>query len=78
VLDESDSTLAFFVSDNGILWGEFGLTGKRLPYRSAVEIPLLMRGPDRLDPSGDERVVSNVDIAPTILARARRSWPGCS
>jgi arylsulfatase A-like enzyme len=66
-LNESRHTLAFLVSDNGLLWGEFGLTGKRYPYRASVEVPLLMRWPARLSPMVDRRLVTNVDIAPTIF-----------
>ena len=69
--DETDETLAIFVSDNGISWGEHGFLGKRLPYRESVRIPLLVRWPagTRHDPS-DDSLVANVDLAPTVLEAA--------
>ena len=69
-LGEADNTLAFFMSDNGMLWGEFGLTGKRYPYRKSVEIPLLMRWPDGLKAGADRRLVGTIDIVPTVLDAA--------
>jgi arylsulfatase A-like enzyme len=64
---EADNTLAFFVSDNGLMWGEHGLGFKRLPYTQSAMIPLGMRWPDHLVGGFDERLVATVDIAPTIL-----------
>lgn len=66
-LGETRDTLAIFVSDNGMHWGEFGVSGKRSPYRASVEVPLLVRWPAHLSAGVDPRLVSNVDIAPTIL-----------
>ena len=66
-LGESTNTLAFFTSDNGAHWGEFGLSGKRYPYRYSVRVPLLMRWPQRLQPRVDRRLVANLDIGPTVL-----------
>jgi arylsulfatase A-like enzyme len=70
-LGETRDTLAFFMSDNGYLLGEHGLFGKRLPYEPSVRIPLLMRWPDRV-PAGRvaERLVANIDVAPTVLEAA--------
>jgi arylsulfatase A-like enzyme len=64
---ESRSTLAIFMSDNGFLWGEHGLTDKRLPYVQSVRIPLLLRWPGHVTQTVDSRLVANVDIAPTIF-----------
>ena len=67
-LNETRDTIAVFTSDNGYLWGEHGVRGKLLPYEHAVRIPLIVRAPGYLDPdSDDERLVVNIDIAPTIL-----------
>ncbi len=70
-LDEESNTLAFFLSDNGYLWGEHGITEKRLPYTPAIRIPLFVRWPGFVA-SGvvDERLVANIDLAPTILEAA--------
>jgi arylsulfatase A-like enzyme len=67
-LDESTRTIAFFLSDNGWLWGEHGLEGKRLPYAESVRIPFYMRWPGHTVPGTEEdRFVANIDIAPTVL-----------
>ena len=70
-LDEERDTLAIFVSDNGYLWGEHGLSSKRVPYTGSIAVPLMVRWPGTL-PEGirDERLVMNIDIAPTILKAA--------
>jgi arylsulfatase A-like enzyme len=68
---ELGNTLAIFVSDNGYQWGEHGLESKHTPYTYSVRIPMFMRWPDRL-PAGvdDQRIVANLDLAPTALDAA--------
>jgi len=44
-------------------------TSKFLPYRKAVEVPFLVRWPGRVAAGAvDDRLVTHVDITPTILA----------
>lgn len=70
-LRELKRTLVFFVSDNGYFWAEHGLTDKRLPYTEAISVPLYARWPGRLAAGArDLRLVSLVDLAPTVLAAA--------
>ncbi len=75
-LGERRSTLAIFLSDNGQLWNDHGLVRgrfhKRHPYTYSVRIPLLVRWPGHV-PRGtiDDRLVANIDIAPTVLEAAR-------
>ena len=66
-----DNTIVVYMSDNGLLLGEHRLEGKRLPYTEATSVPFAMAAPGRI-PAGtvDTRLVSNVDVAPTILAAA--------
>jgi arylsulfatase A-like enzyme len=67
---EERRTLAFFLSDNGYLWGDHGLRWKAHPY--AIRVPLFMRWPARVGPGAvDTRLVTNIDIAPTVLEAAR-------
>ena len=69
---EDEETLAFFVSDNGYLAGEHGgLARKHMPYREAIQVPMLMRWPGHV-PAGldSEEIVANIDIAPTIYEAA--------
>jgi arylsulfatase A-like enzyme len=69
-LDESN-TLAFFISDNGFLWYEHHLVGKRHPYDSSVEVPFAARWPGHLPAGGrDERIAANIDLAPTAYDAA--------
>jgi arylsulfatase A-like enzyme len=66
-LGEQD-TLAIFISDNGLMWGEHGVAGhKRLPYPQSASVPLLMRWPGHVATgASDARLAANVDLAPTI------------
>lgn len=71
-LGELENTLVVFTSDNGYFYGEHGRSGKFLPYDEAVRVPFLMRWPAGNVPAGvvDQRIVSHVDIAATIMAAA--------
>lgn len=65
---DAGNTLAFFLSDNGTMWGEYGLMGKGVPYTPSVKVPMMMRWPAGTDGrSIDRRLVTNVDIAATVL-----------
>ena len=72
----ADSTLMLYMSDHGYTLGEHGLIGKQTAYETSLRMPLLAYAPGMIDPKTvvDEHV-SNVDIAPTILAQAGRSMP---
>ncbi|HEY7873776.1 MAG TPA: sulfatase [Actinomycetota bacterium] len=67
---ELDETYIFYISDNGLMWGEHGLAGKAVPYMPAVSVPFLMRAPGGPKGFEDERLVANIDIAPTIMDAA--------
>jgi arylsulfatase A-like enzyme len=71
------STLMFFISDNGYLLGEHGVSqAKRLPYRESVQVPMYMRWPGHVRAGAvDDRLVLNADIAPTIASAARLRPP---
>jgi N-acetylglucosamine-6-sulfatase len=61
-------TLVIFTSDNGFFHGEHGVASeKMLAYEPSIRVPLIMRGPGV--PAGGERrrLVTNADLAPTIL-----------
>jgi arylsulfatase A-like enzyme len=65
------NTLVVFTSDNGFLWGEHGLDQKkRLPYLQSAQVPMLVRWPGHVPASRDSRLVSSIDLAPTILDAA--------
>lgn len=68
---EADNTLAIFLSDNGLMWGEHWLANKGVPYTEAINVPFLARWPGRIAAGGrDSRFVANIDIAPTVLEAA--------
>jgi arylsulfatase A-like enzyme len=62
-----DNTLVVFTSDRGQQFGSHGLIGDDSFYEESVRIPLAMRHP-RLERGGQrDMLVSQADIAPTIL-----------
>lgn len=68
---EKDETLVIYMSDNGYMWGEHGLVGKKPPYRGGIEIPMLMAWPGHVDRGySDLRIAANIDVAPTIYDAA--------
>lgn len=69
-------TLVIFTSDGGHLWGEHGLIDKRCAYEESIRIPMLAHCPDMIT-SGSrcEQIISNIDIAPTLLQLAGVSAP---
>jgi arylsulfatase A-like enzyme len=75
-LDEEQDTLAVFMSDNGFLWGEHGIVGKRYAYTQSIQIPLMIRWEGRVAAgSVDDRLVANLDLAPTLLDAAGVELP---
>ncbi|MEO1370811.1 MAG: sulfatase, partial [Acidobacteriota bacterium] len=70
-----DNTYVFFVSDNGLLWGEHRLGGKAAPYEESIRIPMAVRGPTT--PAGEtfSHLVANIDLAPTLLELAGAPLP---
>jgi arylsulfatase A-like enzyme len=76
-LGEDRDTLAFFVSDNGYLWGQHGIINKTVPYLPSVKVPLMVRWPGRVRAgSVDRRLVANIDLAPTIAQAAGATVDG--
>ena len=68
---ELDNTIFVFTSDNGILQGQHGLTGKNIPYEEGVRMPLAIKVPPSLldgnAPSSVASLTANIDLAPTLL-----------
>jgi arylsulfatase A-like enzyme len=68
---ETRETLAFFMGDNGMLWGAHGISGKQTPYTPSIRLPMFARWPGHIDAGAvDHRFVANIDVAPTVLAAA--------
>lgn len=68
---ELGDTVFMFTSDNGVVQGQHRLVGKNVAYEEGIHLPLVVTAPRAvLGTSPPERVkglVSNVDLAPTIL-----------
>lgn len=64
---KTESTLAFFLGDNGYTWAEHGLINKRSAYRQSVRIPFFVTWPGHFDQGEDTRLVGTIDMLPTIL-----------
>jgi N-acetylglucosamine-6-sulfatase len=70
-LELDKSTLLFYMSDNGFCFGEHGLIDKRHMYEPSMRVPLLVRCPEMIKPGIKiDKLVQNIDIAPTIFAAA--------
>ena len=64
-------TYVLFTSDNGFFHGEHRVPqGKYLVYDASSHLPLLIRGPGIPAGKTSGELVSNVDLAPTIVAAA--------
>ncbi len=69
----TDRTVIVFTSDNGLLMGEHGLTGKWLMYEESIRVPLFIVWPGlpaARQGTKTPKMALNVDIAPTILDAA--------
>ncbi|HEY7455382.1 MAG TPA: sulfatase [Thermoleophilaceae bacterium] len=65
---ELERTLIVFTSDNGYLSGEHRLPhGKANIYEPAIRVPLMVRGPGVPSAVRPRQLVTNADLAPTIL-----------
>jgi N-acetylglucosamine-6-sulfatase len=62
-----ENTLIVFTSDNGMLWGEHRWSTKLVPYEESIHMPFVVRFDATIpSPRIDERLVLNIDLAPTF------------
>lgn len=74
---EMDNTVIMFISDNGKHWGEHRLESKSTAYEESVKVPFALRYPALVPtPYIEDRLVSNIDIAPTIYELSDTPIPG--
>lgn len=72
----AESTLVFYMGDNGFSFGEHGLIDKRHMYEESMRVPLLAYCPGLIKPGTKVgQMVQNIDIAPTILEAAGLKAP---
>lgn len=71
-----DNTVVFYISDNGVFWGEFGLESKDCVYEPAIHVPLAVRYPPIISGAAkDFHLTANLDIAPTIYELSQVNSP---
>jgi len=70
-LGKLNNTVIIYISDNGFFWGEHRLREKERAYEPSIHVPFALRYP-KLVPRGrvENRLVGNIDIAPTIYELA--------
>lgn len=75
-MGEMDNTVVIFLADQGFSWGSHRWIYKNCPYVECSQFPLFVRmpggGPNRVE----SRLVSNVDLAPTIVELAGATITG--
>lgn len=68
----SENTIVIYTSDQGFYLGEHGWFDKRLMYEESLRTPLLVRMPTSTEGGKvEQRIVSNVDFAATLLDAAQ-------
>jgi N-acetylglucosamine-6-sulfatase len=64
----AENTLVIYMGDNGFSFGEHGLIDKRHAYEESMRVPLLAWNPAMIRAGTTiQKMVLNIDIAPTIL-----------
>jgi arylsulfatase A-like enzyme len=70
------NTVVIYCSDQGMFLGEHGWFDKRFMYEQSLRTPLLIRWPNVATAGHrEQRIVSNVDFAPTLLQIAGAEVP---
>ena len=66
-----ENTIVIYASDQGFFLGEHGWFDKRFMYEESVRMPFIIRYPGMIKPKTVVKdVISNIDIAPTVLELA--------
>ncbi|MGD8538283.1 MAG: sulfatase [Candidatus Aminicenantes bacterium] len=78
-LDESGlakNTVIVYTSDQGFFLGDHGWYDKRFMYEESLRMPLIVRLPKKIESGSlNDRIVSNLDFAPTFLELAGAEIP---
>jgi arylsulfatase A-like enzyme len=72
----TENTIVIYTSDQGFFLGEHNFFDKRFMYEESLRMPFLIRWPGHIKAgSVNDRMILNVDFAPTLLAAAGRPVP---
>lgn len=75
-IGELDNTIVIYTSDQGFMLGEHDTIDKRWIYEETLRIPFIVWYPPLIDSGGTlDAMISNVDIAPTLLDMAGVATP---
>jgi arylsulfatase A-like enzyme len=77
-LDQSglaDNTVVIYTSDQGFYLGDHGFFDKRFMYEESLRMPFLLRYPARVKQAVNDDIITNIDIAPTLLEFASIEIP---
>jgi arylsulfatase A-like enzyme len=67
----ANNTIVIYTSDQGFFLGDHDWFDKRFMYEESLRMPFLVRWPGQVKPGTvNDRMVLNVDFAPTLLAAA--------
>jgi arylsulfatase A-like enzyme len=69
------NTIVVMMGDNGFLFGEHGMIDKRSAYEESMRVPLIAFGGGMPGGRVVDRIVANIDIAPTFLQLAGAAAP---
>jgi N-acetylglucosamine-6-sulfatase len=72
------NTLVIVTTDNGYMWGEHNRDSKFVPYLPSIKVPLTVRWDGHMTPGVDNRLTTNIDYAPTIMAATGTTAPAGS
>lgn len=72
-----EDTIVIYTGDNGFQFGEHGLIDKRVAYEDSIRVPMLIQYPRKI-PAGSrvDRLISNIDLAPTLVEVAGGTMEG--
>ncbi|NVJ89068.1 MAG: sulfatase [Flavobacteriaceae bacterium] len=66
-----ENTIIIYASDQGFYLGEHGWFDKRFMYEESLRMPFVVRYPEKIKPNTVVKdIISNIDIAPTVLEMA--------
>lgn len=72
----AENTIVIYSSDQGFYLGEHGWYDKRWMFEESLKMPFVIRWPGKIRPGTScDRLIQNIDYAPTFLAAAGMDVP---